>query len=49
MTLATAAMWVLVRRPVGLLAGFVTKAGGYGWRWDVLFALAGSVVRIGIA
>ena len=49
MTLAMAAMWVLVGLLVGLLAGLVMKAGGYGRRWDVLLALVGSVVGSGIA
>jgi uncharacterized membrane protein YeaQ/YmgE (transglycosylase-associated protein family) len=39
MTLAMAAMWVLVGLLVGVLAGLVMKAGGYGRRWDVLLAL----------
>ena len=49
MTLAMAAMWMLVGLLVGLLAGLVMKAGGYGRRWDVLLALVGSVVGSGIA
>jgi uncharacterized membrane protein YeaQ/YmgE (transglycosylase-associated protein family) len=49
MTLAMAAMWVLVGLLVGVLAGLVMKAGGYGRRWDVLLALVGSVVGSGIA
>jgi uncharacterized membrane protein YeaQ/YmgE (transglycosylase-associated protein family) len=49
MTLAMAAMWVLVGLLVGLLAGLVMKAGGYGRRWDILLALVGSVVWNGIA
>jgi uncharacterized membrane protein YeaQ/YmgE (transglycosylase-associated protein family) len=49
MTFAMVAMWVLVGLLVGLPAGFVMKAGGYGWRWDVLFALVGGVVGSGIA
>jgi uncharacterized membrane protein YeaQ/YmgE (transglycosylase-associated protein family) len=49
MTLAMLAMWVFVGLLVGLLAGFVMKAGGYGRRWDILLALAGSVVGSGIA
>jgi uncharacterized membrane protein YeaQ/YmgE (transglycosylase-associated protein family) len=49
MTLAMVAMWVLVGLLVGLLAGLVMNAGGYGWRWDVLLALGGSVVGSGIA
>ena len=47
MTLAIA-MWVLVGLLVGLLAGFVMKAGGYGRRWDILLALVGSIVGSGI-
>jgi uncharacterized membrane protein YeaQ/YmgE (transglycosylase-associated protein family) len=34
---------------VGLLAEFIMKAGGYGRRWDVLFAFVGGVVGSGIA
>jgi uncharacterized membrane protein YeaQ/YmgE (transglycosylase-associated protein family) len=49
MTLAMVAMWVLVGLLVGVLAGLVMKAGGYGRRWDVLLALVGSVVGSGIA
>ncbi len=49
MTLAMAAMWVLVGLLVGLLAGLVMKAGGYGRSWDVLLALVGSVLGSGIA
>jgi uncharacterized membrane protein YeaQ/YmgE (transglycosylase-associated protein family) len=49
MRLAMLAMWVFVGLLVGLLAGFVMKAGGYGRRWDILLALAGSVVGSGIA
>ena len=49
MTLAMAAMWVLVGLLVGLLAGLVMKAGGYGRRWDILLALAGSAVWTGTA
>jgi uncharacterized membrane protein YeaQ/YmgE (transglycosylase-associated protein family) len=49
MTLAMVAMWVFIGLLVGLVAGFVTKAGGYGRRWDVLLALVGSVVGSGIA
>jgi uncharacterized membrane protein YeaQ/YmgE (transglycosylase-associated protein family) len=49
MTLAMVTMWVLVGLLVGLVAGFAMRAGGYGWRWDVLLALVGSVVGSGIA
>lgn len=49
MTLVMVAMWVFVGLLVGLLAGLVMKAGGYGRRWDVLLALGGSVVGSGIA
>jgi uncharacterized membrane protein YeaQ/YmgE (transglycosylase-associated protein family) len=42
MTFAMVAMWVLVGLLVGLLAGFVTKAGGYGRRLDILLALVGA-------
>jgi uncharacterized membrane protein YeaQ/YmgE (transglycosylase-associated protein family) len=43
------AMWVFIGLLVGLVAGLVLKAGGYGRRWDVLLALVGSVVGSGIA
>jgi uncharacterized membrane protein YeaQ/YmgE (transglycosylase-associated protein family) len=49
MTLAMVAMWVFIGLLVGLVAGLVLKAGGYGRRWDVLLALVGSVVGSGIA
>jgi uncharacterized membrane protein YeaQ/YmgE (transglycosylase-associated protein family) len=49
MTLAMVAMWVFIGLLVGLVAGLVMKAGGYGRRWDVLLALVGSVVGSGIA
>jgi uncharacterized membrane protein YeaQ/YmgE (transglycosylase-associated protein family) len=49
MTLAMVAMRVVVGLLVGLLAGFVMKAGGYGRRWDVLLAVVGSIVGSGIA
>jgi uncharacterized membrane protein YeaQ/YmgE (transglycosylase-associated protein family) len=49
MTLAMVAMWVFIGLLVGLVAGPVMKAGGYGRRWDVLLALVGSVVGSGIA
>jgi uncharacterized membrane protein YeaQ/YmgE (transglycosylase-associated protein family) len=49
MTLAMVAMWVPVGLLVGLLAGFLMKAGGYGRRWDVLLALVGSIMGSGIA
>ncbi len=49
MTPAMEGTWVLVGLLVGLVAGLVTKAGGYGRRWDVLLALAGSVAGSGIA
>jgi uncharacterized membrane protein YeaQ/YmgE (transglycosylase-associated protein family) len=50
MTLAVVvAMWVLVGLLVGVLAGFVMKAAGYGRRWDILLAPVGSVVGSGIA
>ena len=42
MTFAMVAMWVRVGLLVGLLAGLVMKAGGYGRRWDILLALVGS-------
>ena len=42
MTLAMAAMSVLIGLLVGLLAGPVMKAGGYSRRWDILLALAGT-------
>jgi uncharacterized membrane protein YeaQ/YmgE (transglycosylase-associated protein family) len=37
-------MWVLVAVVAGLLAGFVMKRGSYGWGWDVILGLIGSVV-----
>jgi uncharacterized membrane protein YeaQ/YmgE (transglycosylase-associated protein family) len=37
------AIWVLMGLLAGLLAGFVTKRGGYGRRGDVLLGLVGSV------
>jgi uncharacterized membrane protein YeaQ/YmgE (transglycosylase-associated protein family) len=49
MTLAMVAMWVFIGLLVGLVAGPIMKAGGYGRRWDVLLALVGSVVGSGIA
>jgi uncharacterized membrane protein YeaQ/YmgE (transglycosylase-associated protein family) len=49
MTLAMVTMWGLVGLLVGLVAGFVMRAGGYGRRWDVLLALVGSAVGSGIA
>jgi uncharacterized membrane protein YeaQ/YmgE (transglycosylase-associated protein family) len=39
----TFAIWVLMGLLAGLLAGFVTKRGGYGRRGDVLVGLVGSL------
>ena len=41
------AMSVLVGPLVGLLAGLVMKAGGYGRRWDLLLALGGASWEVG--
>jgi uncharacterized membrane protein YeaQ/YmgE (transglycosylase-associated protein family) len=37
------AMWVLMGLLAGLLAGFVTKAGGYGRKGDIILGLVGSL------
>jgi uncharacterized membrane protein YeaQ/YmgE (transglycosylase-associated protein family) len=43
MSPVTFAIWVLMGLLAGLLAGFVTKRGGYGWKGDVLVGLVGSL------
>jgi hypothetical protein len=49
MTLPMVATWGLVGLLVGFGAGFVMRAGGYGWRSDVLLALGGGALLSGIA
>jgi uncharacterized membrane protein YeaQ/YmgE (transglycosylase-associated protein family) len=43
MSLAMVAIWVLMGLLVGLLAGFVTRAGGYGRKGDIVLGLVGSL------
>ena len=40
MSLVMFALWILA----GLLAGIVTKRGGYRLRWDIILGLVGSIV-----
>jgi uncharacterized membrane protein YeaQ/YmgE (transglycosylase-associated protein family) len=41
--LAMLAVWALMGLLAGWLAGFVTKAGGYGRRGDIVLGLVGSL------
>jgi uncharacterized membrane protein YeaQ/YmgE (transglycosylase-associated protein family) len=44
MHLDTLVIWVFVGLTAGGLAGVLIRAGGYGWRADLLLGLAGSLV-----
>ncbi len=48
MSLLMFAMWVLMGLLAALLAGFVTKAGGYGRRGDIVLGLVGSLATGGL-
>ena len=43
MSPVTFAIWILMGLLAGLLAGFVTKRGSYGWSRDVVLGLVGSL------
>lgn len=48
MSVVIVTMWVLMGLLAGVLAGFVTRAGGYGRKGDIVLGLAGSSVAGGL-
>lgn len=44
MSLVMFVLWILAGLLAGVLAGFFTKRGGYGLRWDIILGLVGSIV-----